>query len=48
MVVVGNKSDTKERFSSKEEVEAVVLLDWENGYVESSAKNNENVTAVFR
>jgi len=47
MVVVGNKIDV-ERDTSKEAIEATVLFDWENGYVECSAKNNVNVSTVFK
>lgn len=28
--------------------ESVVTVDWENGFVEASAKENENVTKVFK
>ena len=47
LVVVGNKTDL-ERQIPREEAEATVLCDWENGYVECCAKDNLNVTAVFR
>ena len=47
LVVVGNKTDL-ERQIPREEAEATVLCDWENGYVECCAKNNLNVPAVFR
>ena len=47
MVVVGNKIDV-ERDTCKEQLEATVLFDWENGYVECSAKNNVIVSAVFK
>ena len=47
MVVVGNKTDL-ERQIPREEAEATVLCDWENGYVECCAKDNLNVPAVFR
>ena len=47
LVVVGNKTDL-ERQISREEAEATVLCDWENGYVECCAKDNLNVPAVFR
>ena len=47
LVVVGNKTDL-ERQIPREEAEATVLCDWENGYVEGCAKDNLNVTAVFR
>ena len=47
VVVVGNKIDL-ERNTSQEALEATVMLDWEHGYVECSAKNNVNTTAVFK
>ena len=47
VVVVGNKTDL-ERQIPREEAEATVLCDWENGYVECCAKDNLNVPAVFR
>ena len=47
LVVVGNKTDL-ERQIPREEAEATVLCDWENGYVECCAKDNLNVPAVFR
>lgn len=31
-----------------ETTESVVTVDWENGFVEASAKNNINVTEVFK
>lgn len=31
---------------NRENTENVVTMDWENGYVECSAKDNENVTEV--
>ena len=43
IVVVGNKADLP-RQMPHEETEAVVLFDWENGYVECSAK----VVIVYR
>ena len=47
MVVVGNKTDL-ERKMDLVEMEALVQCDWENAYVECSAKNNQNIQAVFR
>ena len=47
IVVVGNKTDL-EREVSKEEAEAIVSLDWENGYIECCAKDNINITEVFQ
>ena len=47
IVVVGNKTDLP-REISKELVEAKVRYDWEHGYVECCAKDNLNITAIFR
>ena len=47
MVIVGNKTDL-ERTTSKEELEATVMFDWENGYVECCAKDNVNISTVFK
>ena len=47
VVVVGNKIDL-ERKTSQEALEATVMFDWEHGYVECSAKDNINTTAVFK
>ncbi|CAG2056940.1 unnamed protein product [Timema podura] len=51
IVVVGNKVDLAEEGSRQVEfstTESVVTVDWENGFVESSAKDNTNVTQVFK
>nr|CAD7572505.1 unnamed protein product [Timema californicum] len=51
IVVVGNKVDLAEEGSRQVEfstTESVVTVDWENGFVESSAKDNTNVTLVFK
>ena len=47
IVIVGNKTDLP-REITKEEVEATVMLDWENGYMECCAKDNINISAVFK
>ena len=47
IVVVGNKTDLP-REITKEEAEATVMFDWENGYMECCAKDNINITAVFK
>jgi len=47
IVIVGNKTDA-ERVISKDETEAIVQLDWENGYVECSAKQNINIQEIFK
>ncbi|XP_046681021.1 ras-related protein Rap-2a-like [Homalodisca vitripennis] len=50
IVVVGNKIDLadEKREVSMEMTESVVTVDWENGFVEASAKENINVTKVFK
>ena len=48
-VIVANKMDLEEhREVSKVQVETVVELEWENGFIEISAKEDEDVTGVFR
>ena len=47
IVIVGNKTDLP-REITKEEVEATVMLDWENGYMECCAKDNININAIFK
>ena len=47
IVVVGNKTDLP-REISKEFVEARVRYQWEHGYVECCAKDDVNITAIFR
>jgi len=47
IVIVGNKADVSERVVNFEMAESTALIDWENGYVEASAKDNVNVTAIF-
>ena len=47
MVIVGNKTD-EERIVDKKETEALVMCDWENGYIECSAKASENINLVFQ
>ncbi|XP_051570485.1 GTP-binding protein Rhes-like [Myxocyprinus asiaticus] len=49
IVVVGNKKDKlHKRRVSANDVLAVVELDWNNCFLEASAKENENVMEVFR
>ncbi|XP_013789451.1 dexamethasone-induced Ras-related protein 1-like [Limulus polyphemus] len=48
IVVVGNKSDLEgKRVVQKELSETLVCIDWEHGFVESSAKDNVNITNIF-
>ncbi|XP_025836946.1 ras-related protein Rap-1 [Agrilus planipennis] len=49
IVVVGNKTDlVGERQVDTAMTESVVTVDWENGFVETSAKENLNVSKVFK
>ncbi|KPI91606.1 GTP-binding protein Rhes [Papilio xuthus] len=51
IVVVGNKVDlaeTGEREVEFHTTESVVTVDWENGFVEGSAKDNINVSQIFK
>ncbi|XP_058496888.1 GTP-binding protein Rhes-like [Solea solea] len=49
IVVVGNKVDREEeRQVSGEDVLSTVEMDWNNSYLEASAKENANVVEVFK
>lgn len=48
IVIVGNKIDLENREIDTNTTESVVTVDWENGFVETSAKENENVSKVFK
>lgn len=50
MVVVCNKMDLAidQRQVTMEIVESIVKLDWECGFVECSAKDNNNIIKVFK
>lgn len=49
IVVVGNKVDQEDkRQVSIEEVLSTVEMDWNNSYLEASAKENANVVEVFK
>ncbi|ETN64842.1 MRAS2 [Anopheles darlingi] len=53
IVVVGNKTDLSEededlRQVARDTTESLVTVDWENGFVEASAKLNRNVTQIFK
>ncbi|XP_013783471.1 dexamethasone-induced Ras-related protein 1-like [Limulus polyphemus] len=48
IVVVGNKCDREDhREVGKELTESVVTMDWENGFVEASAKTKMNIFEIF-
>ena len=49
IVVVANKSDLKvDENLPHESLEATAIFDWENGYVECSSKDGNNVNKIFR
>ncbi|XP_041073071.1 rasd family member 4 [Carcharodon carcharias] len=49
IVVIGNKTDNgSDRQVSSEDIMSLVELEWNNRYLESSAKDNANVLEVFR
>ena len=50
IVIVANKTDvtTAQRVISPETAESVVCMDWGNGYVEASAKDNVNIVGIFK
>ena len=49
IVIVGNKMDkSDERRVHREATETLVCIEWGNGHVETSAKENKNVVAVFK
>ena len=49
IVVTGNKLDLESMRAVKKEVaETIINIDWENGYVEASAKDDVNITNIFR
>ncbi|XP_062853024.1 ras-related protein Rap-1b-like [Trichomycterus rosablanca] len=49
IVVIGNKSDLEDqRKVNSEDVLAMVELDWNNLFLEASAKDNDNVLEVFK
>jgi GTP-binding protein rhes, putative (fragment) len=49
IVVTGNKLDLEfMRVVRKELAETIINIDWENGYVEASAKDDVNISNIFR
>lgn len=49
IVVVANKSDLPtDPDIPADSLEATVVFDWENGYVESSAKDRRNINKIFK
>ena len=48
-MIVANKSDlTGDPDLPHESLEATAIFDWENGYVESSAKDRKNINKIFK
>ena len=48
-MIVANKSDlTGDPDLPHESLEATAIFDWENGYVESSAKDRVNINKIFK
>lgn len=50
IVVVANKCDINDetRVVKKEIAEIIITIDWENGFVECSAKDNHNIMEIFK
>ena len=50
IVIVGNKADCphSERQVCSITAETIVTIDWEHGFVETSAKNGDGVESIFR
>ncbi|XP_067143482.1 GTP-binding protein Rhes-like [Centruroides vittatus] len=50
MVIVGNKCDVGDelRVVKKEIAEIIISIDWENGFVECSAKEDHNIMEIFK
>lgn len=53
IVIVGNKTDLADddddiRQVSRGTTESMITVDWENGFVEASAKLNRNVSQIFK
>ena len=50
IVIVANKTDVGDdrRSILPETAESLVCLDWGNGYVEASAKDNVNIVGIFK
>ncbi|KAL8601504.1 hypothetical protein ACOMHN_000446 [Nucella lapillus] len=50
IVIVGNKVDVGDdkRILGRVTAESIVCVDWGNGYVEASAKDNVNIVGIFK
>ncbi|XP_062711738.1 GTP-binding protein Di-Ras2 [Aedes albopictus] len=53
IVVVGNKTDLADEDDDVRQIphgttESMITVDWENGFVEASAKLNQNISQVFK
>nr|CDJ94770.1 Ras domain containing protein [Haemonchus contortus] len=47
-MLVGNKSDDQERREVARETGAKLAAKWGTGFIETSAKNNNNITELFQ
>nr|CDJ86862.1 Ras domain containing protein [Haemonchus contortus] len=48
IMLVGNKSDDQERREVAKETGAKLAAKWGTGFIETSAKNNNNITELFQ
>ena len=50
IVIAGNKTDVEEdaRIVSREDAESLAVTDWDNVYVEASARLNDNISTIFQ
>jgi len=50
MVIVANKHDlpAEKHLVNSDEIEALVVIDWNNGFVRASAATNENINEIFQ
>ncbi|KAK5971013.1 GTP-binding protein Di-Ras3 [Trichostrongylus colubriformis] len=48
IMLVGNKSDDQERREVTRETGAKLAAKWGTGFIETSAKNNNNITELFQ
>ncbi|KJH41879.1 hypothetical protein DICVIV_12145 [Dictyocaulus viviparus] len=47
-MLVGNKSDDEERREVTTETGSKLASKWGTGFIETSAKNNDNITELFQ
>lgn len=48
IIIVGNKCDAQLRKVNCETAETIACIDWEHGFVETSAKQAQNIDEVFK